>query len=264
MSGTVRVSRDIFTDCAFRNEPLTEREAFMWLFMEARFAAGERRVGHITVQLERGQLAVSVRFLAEAWQWSKSRVQRFLQAIKKRDMIRAESGTGILVITICNYEKYQASAQTDGTATGQSVGHLRDTCGTKEKNGKEEDTEVTSVTSDAGASEAAPEDDFAKQLFDRGVAYLARHGHTERQARSVIGRWRKDHSDRDVFDAFAGCAKAGAVDPVPWITAALARAPPKGAPGTTLALFPSKDARRGQAADKLQRIIAAAAAGTTG
>lgn len=83
--------------------------------------------------------------------------------------------------------------------------------------------------SDANASDGdAVADDFSKQLFDRGVAFLGRHGIQERQARSIIGKWRKEHSDRDVFDAFAGCAKAGATDPVPWIVARLkgAQAPP--------------------------------------
>lgn len=63
--------------------------------------------------------------------------------------------------------------------------------------------------------------DFAKALFERGVGFLGRHGTAEKQARALIGRWRKEHDDREVFDAFAACSKAGAVDPVPWITAAL-------------------------------------------
>lgn len=63
--------------------------------------------------------------------------------------------------------------------------------------------------------------DFAKQLFDRGVAFLGRHGTPDRQARSVIGRWRKAYQDTDIFEAFAACSKEGIVDPVPWITAKL-------------------------------------------
>jgi uncharacterized protein YdaU (DUF1376 family) len=63
--------------------------------------------------------------------------------------------------------------------------------------------------------------DFAKVLFDRGVGFLQRHGVSERQARSLIGKWRKGREDRDVFDAFADCSKAGITEPVAWIEARL-------------------------------------------
>jgi uncharacterized protein YdaU (DUF1376 family) len=63
--------------------------------------------------------------------------------------------------------------------------------------------------------------DFAKAIFENGVAFLGRHGVKEKQARAVIGKWRKDHGDKFLFDAFAACNKAGATDPIPWITARL-------------------------------------------
>lgn len=69
--------------------------------------------------------------------------------------------------------------------------------------------------------EAVESQDFAKQLFDRGVAFLGRHGTRESQARAIIGKWRKAYTDTDIFDAFTRCSRQGAVDPVPWITAAL-------------------------------------------
>lgn len=66
-----------------------------------------------------------------------------------------------------------------------------------------------------------PEDDFAKDLFDRTVAFLGRHGIAERQARSILGKWRKSSDDAAIFDACMACAKSGVVDPIPWITTRL-------------------------------------------
>lgn len=63
--------------------------------------------------------------------------------------------------------------------------------------------------------------DFAKQLWDRGVAFLGRHGTPDKQARTLIGKWRKAYQDTDIFEAFAACSKEGVIDPVPWITAKL-------------------------------------------
>ncbi|ARC37871.1 DUF1376 domain-containing protein [Paracoccus yeei] len=65
------------------------------------------------------------------------------------------------------------------------------------------------------------EEDFAKQLFDRAVAYLGRHGTAAGQARSLVGKWRKDHSDTEIFQAFSDASKSGVIDPVPWLAARL-------------------------------------------
>jgi len=60
-------------------------------------------------------------------------------------------------------------------------------------------------------------------LWDRGVRFLVAHGSSERQARSVIGKWRKDAGDQEIYDAFAACKREGIVDPIPWVTASLAK-----------------------------------------
>lgn len=73
--------------------------------------------------------------------------------------------------------------------------------------------------SEAKASDENP--DFAKQLWDRGVAFLERNGTPNRQAKAMIGKWRKFYQDTDIFDAFAACSKQGVVDPIPWIAARL-------------------------------------------
>ena len=64
VSGTVNISRDIWHDTAFKAQPFTEREAFVWMIMEASYKARDRRVGNVSVRLERGQLASSIRFMA--------------------------------------------------------------------------------------------------------------------------------------------------------------------------------------------------------
>lgn len=90
---------------------------------------------------------------------------------------------------------------------------------------KQPEPEPEPYNSVAKATDAGVADDFAKQVFDRAVAFLGRHGVKEAQARSFVGKLRKDHSDTAIFEAFAACGKAGAVDPIPWITAAIAPRP---------------------------------------
>lgn len=133
MSGTVNIARDIWHDTAFKDQPFTEREAFVWLIMEASYKAREKRVGNVCVNLSRGQLASSIRFMAEAWDWQKSTVDRFLKRLQSRDMIGTDSGSGLSVITICKYDEYQSKPSDGGTAkkenwdsSGTVAGQQRD------------------------------------------------------------------------------------------------------------------------------------------
>jgi hypothetical protein len=128
--GVFGVDRGIWLHPAFDREAFTQREAWMWLISEAAFRPYGRRVDGKELQLDRGQLCHSVRFMAEAWQWSKSRVDRFLNAIEKQDMIRREHGTRTPVLTICNYDEYQTVSLPKrdevGTTTGTRAGQERD------------------------------------------------------------------------------------------------------------------------------------------
>lgn len=122
MGGVVNISRRIWTDEAFEPEPFTEREAFMWLIMEASYKPRVKRINGCPIQLKRGQLAASIRFMAEAWKWSKSRVDRFLNRSVRFGVIETASGTGINIITICKYEAYQLRPKGSGTASGTPLG----------------------------------------------------------------------------------------------------------------------------------------------
>lgn len=119
---------------AFSDEPYTEREAFLYLVENAAWKDRNYRVGARVYKLKRGQLTASFRYLAEAWQWNKNKVDRFLEILRISDMIGTvngtESGTGQTVITICNYSKYQDVSQESGTDVGQQTGRSWDNVGT--------------------------------------------------------------------------------------------------------------------------------------
>ena len=132
MSGTINVSRDLWDDPAFQNEPFSEREAWVWMISEASWKARDRRVGKVVVSLKRGQLAHSTRFLSDAWKWSHAKVRRFLDRLETRNMIRREPGTGVTVISIMKYDTYQNGGQSSGTVAAQQ----RHSSGTNEKKGE--------------------------------------------------------------------------------------------------------------------------------
>lgn len=115
MSGTVNISRGIWTDPAFRDSPFSEREAWIWMICEASWKPRSRRFCERVIALQRGQLAASVRFLAKAFDWSPARVQRYLKRLQKQGLIVVETDTGVSVITLCNYDKHQHGGKFSAT-----------------------------------------------------------------------------------------------------------------------------------------------------
>lgn len=128
--GVFAVDRGIWDHDVFEEVPFTQREAWIWLVGEAAFKERRRNIGGKVIELKRGQLAASVRFMASRWKWGKSSVDRFLTKLRAETMIGTDAGTGILVITICNYDEYQRvalpSGTDNGTEGGTAAGQQRD------------------------------------------------------------------------------------------------------------------------------------------
>lgn len=138
MSGYIRLYRG-WRDCeVFAEEPMSEREAWLWLIERAAWkpairtnAKGER------LRIERGQLHVSLRALETTFGWGKNKVARFLQRLVDHDMIGTASGQSGTVLTVLNYCKYQDERDSRDAESGTVSGQPRDTH--KEgKEGKEE------------------------------------------------------------------------------------------------------------------------------
>lgn len=127
MAGWFKVYRSIWRSEDFLDEPFTDREAFLWLVSEAAFEDCELEAGGKVIALQRGQVAHSIRHLAEQFGWPVSRVRRFLTRHTKRHTIRHTSGgaggTPVTVITICNYERFQSKDPQCGTPKDDQAAH---------------------------------------------------------------------------------------------------------------------------------------------
>ncbi len=149
MSGYYLMHRDWQDNPLFGNEPHSQRDAWIWLIEQAAWRPTRARVKGVVIELERGQLCFSQRFMAEKWQWSKSRVDRFLKKLGDEGMIETcakngatpghPAGQGQSIITICNYDKYQITdAEVRGNnepVAGATAGQQRGNSGAKKNEG---------------------------------------------------------------------------------------------------------------------------------
>ncbi len=105
-------------------------EAWLDLVATARFTDTETHmlVGNKLVAWGRGELVASLRYLATRWGWGKNKVSNYIKLLSDEQMIKTRTADGTVqtVITICNYDIYNAKISTPGQPPGQ----LRDSSGT--------------------------------------------------------------------------------------------------------------------------------------
>lgn len=151
--GFIAVARDLFDHTRFAKEPFTEREAWIWMIAEAAWKPTSARVGRVTIQLERGQLAFSTRFLAEKWRWSEARVRRFLDRLQgdaQNDALATHQTTqSATQITICKHDDYQSSRRSERRS---DVGENDAAIDAK----KNKDKPVTTPEAEASVADARP------------------------------------------------------------------------------------------------------------
>lgn len=103
-------------------EPFTRGQAWVDLIMLAAYKARSVRIRGARVDVDRGQFATALRFLATRWQWSVGKVQRFLNELEMDKQISTRTSNVSTTITITNYETYQggeyAYSDTDETQIG--------------------------------------------------------------------------------------------------------------------------------------------------
>lgn len=112
--GYVKVPRELFASDEWAEKRKFSRiEAQIDLLQSASYTDG--RVIHCAtgdVELKRGQLLTSMRYLADRWMWSTATVYRYLQTLRNaprnsiRIQIETTVETGKTLITICDFDRW--------------------------------------------------------------------------------------------------------------------------------------------------------------
>ena len=101
------------------HDPFCRRAAWIWLLQAAAWKDTSIDFRGVQIPVQRGQISTSYRALARAWNWSLPGTQRFIARCTTDTMISVSTDTGRMVITICNYEKYQGRENQPDTLNGR-------------------------------------------------------------------------------------------------------------------------------------------------
>lgn len=144
MSRWIRVQTSIFDHDVFATEPLTEREAWLWLISRAAWKDTVHRIGASVAIVKAGSMFITIREMQVAWRWASTRrVHRFLELLSNQNMIETSSETGKTCVTICNYAKYQNVEAISETPHDGALKQKRNT-----KDTSKPDTKTSSLRSE--------------------------------------------------------------------------------------------------------------------
>jgi hypothetical protein len=114
LSNFIPISRKFFDHPLWREErTFSKAEAWLDLIASARFEESKATelIGNKLISWSRGQLPVSLRYLAKRWEWSKNKVDDFLKLLENMMMIERWIVDGQTILSLKNYETYNGRQQ---------------------------------------------------------------------------------------------------------------------------------------------------------
>lgn len=112
--GWVTLHRKIQNNPLWKSEPFTRGQAWVDLILLANHEDGFIYVRGNKISIKRGQVGWSQKKLSERWQWSRTKVRKFLKDLEEEQQIRQHKNALSTVITLINYDKYQPEKQQSG------------------------------------------------------------------------------------------------------------------------------------------------------
>lgn len=220
MSGWFAMSRAMFEHPLFAGRP-DRIAAWAWIIAKAAWKDTRQNANGKIIVVKRGQLLTSYRQMSRATGVPVKPLRTLISALTDENAIGTDTGTGRLLITIRNYDRYQSPSEAAGTG-GAHEGHTRGT--QKNKGTREQDIPVGAQA----PSEPIQVSVVTTALWNVGKQYLASHGVPNPGA--MIGRWLKSNDPVAILNAIEAAQKSGTHDPVPYITETLKQEPRHGKP----------------------------------
>jgi len=114
MDGWIKLHRQIIENELYFSERFTKSQAWIDLLLLARHDSGLVTIRGIDIRLNPGQLCWSQLSFAKRWGWDRKTVKKFLNLLKKREMVDIKISKVTTIISIISWLNYQGSGQQNG------------------------------------------------------------------------------------------------------------------------------------------------------
>lgn len=125
--GFIRLNRKFFENALWK-EPreYSRAEAWLDLIQSARFDSSSVIVKGRVLDVQKGEIAASRRYLEARWGWGSTKVGNFLDVLKQNQMITIKQTSGQTILSLCNYSLYN-EPQTNQQTTDKPLTNQRQT-----------------------------------------------------------------------------------------------------------------------------------------
>lgn len=128
MKGWISIYRQIQDNWIWESkEPFDKRSAWIDLLLMVNHDKQKIKFDNELIEVEKGQTITSIKHLAEKWKWSRHKVSDFLNLLEQDTMLVQVRDNKKTLISIENYEKFQAQKKTSDMSEDMQKGRSR-TC----------------------------------------------------------------------------------------------------------------------------------------
>ena len=111
--GWIKIFRSITEDEDYFAERFTREMAWIDLILLANSKDSTVVKRGVKIQIQKGQVFKSIRFLSDRWQWNERTTMKFLDILELEGKIQRKITNVNTLITITNYSNYQDECNTE-------------------------------------------------------------------------------------------------------------------------------------------------------
>jgi len=134
MSGWIKIHRKIIENPLYFSEPFNRSMAWIDMILLANHSDNFFFKRGIRIDVKIGQIGYDIDSLAKRWQWSRGKVERFLQMLENDKQIVRQKTNVTTLISIVNYKEYQQDSKADSKPNDKANGHKQELKELKEEN----------------------------------------------------------------------------------------------------------------------------------
>lgn len=113
MSGWIKLHRKITENPLYFSEPFNRSMAWIDMILIANHSDNYFFKRGIRVDVKVGQIGYDLDTLGKRWQWSRGKVERFMQMLENDNQIIRQKTNVTTLISIVNYKEYQCDSKSD-------------------------------------------------------------------------------------------------------------------------------------------------------
>jgi hypothetical protein len=114
--GWIKIHRSITEHWLYTEKrKFSKFEAWNDILLNVNFTPGKTIIKGKLININRGESVLSLETWGKRWNWDKSSVKRFLELLKKDEMIELKNETVTTRLIVCKYDTYQSKENADET-----------------------------------------------------------------------------------------------------------------------------------------------------